>query len=258
MGRPPATTDRVIAQLAADIVSGTTKSGEPMYPAGSWLPSTRKLAATYNASRNTVMGALRILAGRDLVDLHEDQGATVTVRKFLIVTRKDYGAAEDEEEWRGFPPAVVEAGKEHFLEIVSSREVPASREVAKRLGIPADTTVFERDRRQGYIESGKQVPVQRATSWYTMATVQAVPEIRTVPEFDPPPVRQRMLELERAIHYEHVIEWQPGDPDMWSFLELPEGTPLAEVWRECIDNETGERLEVTRIIDDARRVKIKY
>jgi GntR family transcriptional regulator len=104
---------------------------------GGQLPSELELRGRYNASRNTVLDAIRILKDEGLVETRPGQGWFATVRIVPFVNSIDWedGTAITEAKARGripgFTPPIV-------------RQQPASAEMADRLGVPAGTEMIVR------------------------------------------------------------------------------------------------------------------
>lgn len=249
MGRPPTVVLGVVDRIAEDIHNGT-------YRPGQWLPATRTLSETLGVSRATVIRALEILADRGKVVIHGGKGARVATR-YVILTRANYEPTVDEETWRGLPPAILRAGETPYTDIIGNAEVPAPPRAAEKLGIPSGAVVFERARLQGAIQDDFRLPIQWATSWYPPSTVDTVPEIRDMPEVDPPPVRRRMLDAGRQIHAETVAIARFAIERERDLLGLPDPAVVIVAWRVWKD-EHGATVEAIRIVDDARRVKISY
>lgn len=61
MAKPPVKAHQLAAQLAEQISAGEL-------PTGSWLPSERQLAETYEAGRSTVRQAIQVLINQGLVE----------------------------------------------------------------------------------------------------------------------------------------------------------------------------------------------
>lgn len=249
MGRPPDVTTRLVTQVEEKIRTG-------VYPPGSEL-RIRRLSAVFHVSRNTVTKALRELEAGGLVTRRRGEVARVTTR-YTIISAANQSPTLDEEPWRGLPPAVVRAGGKPYCK-VKSREVPAPSRVATYLDVPAGTPVIERARVQGAVEEGGETPVQLATSWYPADTVATVPEIVERLDIDPPPVRRRVLDAGREVHYEHTAEFRSASDVEARLLDLPEeGAYVVEVWRACVDHQTLVPVEVTLMVIDAKRVRLRY
>ena len=249
VSRPDDVTQRLVTQIEAGITAGA-------YPPGTQLRG-RQLARDLGASRNTVAKAIDTLRARGLVTSERGEIARVTTR-YTIIAVADRAAARDEEQWRGLPPAVARAGGEYYCDVTRSEDVPVPPDVATRLGVPAGTPVAVRARVQGAVEGGRKTPVQLATSWYTAETAAAVPEVRSRPDVDPPPVRRRMLDAGREIHYEHTAEFRAAADVEREALGLDEGAWVVEVWRLCVDHRTKVPIEVTLMVIDARKARLRY
>ena len=250
MARPPSVMKRVAAKLAADIGTG-------VYLPGGDLPSDHQLSVDLRANRKTVKSAIGDLAKRGLV-VRSQEGVTTVADRYTIITRVGYDTARDEEPWRGLPPAIARTGDEPFTDVTFNAEAPVFPGAAARLGIPDGTTVFRRDRIQGVARNGLRVAVQLASSWYSMDLLAVVPEIATEPGTDPAPVRRRMLDVGRLIHYEHTVAGRLGDHDELVRLGLPKGAIVLDVWRLCVETSAGSPVEVTRMVMDATRTEIGY
>ncbi len=250
MGRPPSVMKRVAARLEADIATD-------VYRPGGSLPSDRKLSDALGANRATVRSALGDLARRGLV-VRSEEGVTTVADRYTIIARASYDTARDEEPWRGFPPAVARTGDQPFTDVTGNAETRVPADAAMWLGTPDGTAVFRRDRVQGVIRGGLRIAVQLATTWYLTSLLDAVPEIVSAPDIDPAPVRRRMLDAERNIHYEHTVIGRHADRDERLMLRLPETAVVLDVWRLCVEDSSGEPVEVTRMVMDAKKAQIRY
>ena len=180
-----------------------------------------------------------------------------TAVRYRILTRGSYTPAVTEQAWLGFPPAVARAGDEPYTKVASNTDATVPIGVYARLGVPMETTVFERVRTQGAVVDGQAVPIQLATSWYPLDVVRLVPEIRRSPHLDPPPVRHRMIATGRLIHAESTTCGRFATGEERAQLRLPDPAVVLQTWRVWKD-EQDRVVEVTRIVDDARWVEVSY
>lgn len=252
MARSTALVDSVADSIAKKIAVG----GE-YRDVHRWITPARTIAEREGVHRSTVARALAQLAERGVVVLVPNQGAKVAQPK-LVVTRTVSDILTGVGEWRGFPASVVNAGGTPFNDIVSAREVAASAVVSDWLGITEGTAVYERVREQGAVEDGVKVLMQMSWSWFTMRVVDDVPAIRSTPTSGPSRIRARVVEAGYRPRYEHEICGRFADDSECELFGLDAHAVLLDVWRTCVDDRTGETIEVTRMIDDAQRVKLRY
>lgn len=250
MARTPELTDSVVEQIAARINEGT-------YPAGGWLPKAVALGTEFGIHRRTVDRVLDRLQERGLVVRHPHKGATVVKRHgMIVITAADI--LEGAGDWRGFPASVYRAGGLPFNDITSAGDVPAPPEVARQLGVPEGTTVYERTRIQGEVEHGKRRPAQVSWSWSTMELVARVPAIRATPTTGPSPVRARVEDAGYRLSYAGRAKARHATPVERELLELAGDTAVVfDIWRTCFDQE-GRPVETSRLIDDAEQVELAY
>ena len=250
MARTSSVVDHVVDQIAERIAAGD-------YPPGRWLPPAGELGAALGVHRTTVGRALKKLSANGVVVLYPNQGAKVATRSEVIVlTAADI--LEGAGDWRGFPASVYRAGGQPFNDITSAGEVPASADVASRLGVEAGSTVFARARIQGEVENGHRIPIQLSWSWFTMELADRVPAIRATPASGPSPVRDRVAEAGYRVRYDGRVKARHASPMERGLLELDGETAIVlDIWRTCIDGR-GRPVEVSRLVDDAEKVELSY
>lgn len=251
LGRPPDVMERVAAQIAAEIAVGT-------YPAGSKLPSIRKLEARFRTSKETVSKALDALHDSGHITRRPGKGAIVNRRQHTVTNRAATDIVRGEEEWRGLTAAVRRSGGQPYSVITGVAEIPASEEIATRLDVPLDTPVVKRARIQGAVEEGHRVPIQLSWSYYRLGVADRVPGIRQEAERGPTQIRSEIVKAYGAVRYEHNTDARFATAGECDLLGLPDTSIVFDVWRTCTEVESGILLEVTRIVMDARKVTLNY
>jgi GntR family transcriptional regulator len=156
MGRHP-----TVAVDVADLL--TTRIGAGKYVPGNLLPATRRLQEELGVSRSAVIGGIRILAERGLVEIQKNRGAKVTgeiphksgLARALSVRRTG----------RIYAPG-------EYARITAAELVAAPADVAGGLRLEPGTQVIRRHRvtynGNGTIESA-------STSWYDGVLSDAAP-----------------------------------------------------------------------------------
>ncbi|MFM7533479.1 MAG: GntR family transcriptional regulator [Rubrivivax sp.] len=112
--------------LIQDIVGGR-------YPVGGSLPSEAELCVQLQVSRHTMREALRILEAAGLISRRQGSGSEVVASTPPVRFRQNVDSIED----------LLQYGNESRLQLLSTRERPATADVAVRLGCAVGTPCVE-------------------------------------------------------------------------------------------------------------------
>lgn len=235
----------VKAEQTADAITHQITAGR--YAPTTWLPSLRDLAKEYQADPRTISHALEIVRDRQLIELVPNRGARVLARP---VQRDAADITRQIGAWRGFHAAATRAGAEAYTDTHHIGDVPASPDVAARLGIPVGTTVLERGRVQGVLRDGVRQPIQISATWVRNEVVDRVPILRQH-NTGPGGMGSRFNEAGYTVRYEESVTARMPDSDELEQLAMEQGAPVLVAWRRCVDQD-DQPLEVTvRIINPA-------
>ena len=145
------------SRIAADVAAAIERS---VYPEGTTLPAASELAVRIAFNRHTVRQALRHLQDLGLVTVERGRGTIVRGQRFpyrlgrRVSFRTNFGAA----------------GVEADGEVIESQIEEAGADVAKQLGIPQGTRVWEIE----MLSRAAGVAVSRSVRWLS---VERFPEI---------------------------------------------------------------------------------
>ena len=159
---------QIADQLRRMIESGDLK-------AGTQVPTEDQLMEEYRASRNTVRGALKELATRNLVYTLHGKGTFVSerVRPIIITLTSDPETGRGGGEGRVYTTEVAASGRDPQmgpLEVSLTRAIPA---IAASLQIPEKTEVIVRHE-NGHVDG---LPWQRQTSYYPRSLEARAPRL---------------------------------------------------------------------------------
>ncbi len=120
---------RLIAAIGKGIVSG-------LYPAGTLMPRESELMAEYEASRSSLREALKVLAGKGLIEMRQNVGTRVRERELWNIFDADVLAWHHSE---GIGTSILE-------ELVELRQMiePAAAELAASRALMSDLTRISR------------------------------------------------------------------------------------------------------------------
>jgi GntR family transcriptional regulator len=229
---------RPLQVRVADDIRAKIETGE--YGPGQQLPTFDELADTYLCSLAVI---------RKAVDLLKQQGLLITVQGKGTYVRERARARRHGTDrysrgrWSaGTPILVAEAAQqglkaEQLMRFLGT--VPAPAAVAERLGAEPGTPVHVR--RRTTLIDGR--PNQLADSYYDLALTEAVPALRnedTGPGGGFARIEEAGCRLGRI--REEIAIRMPTGPES-AALQLPEGTPVAELIRTVYDLQ-GHPVEV--------------
>ncbi|HVX77871.1 MAG TPA: phosphonate metabolism transcriptional regulator PhnF [Bradyrhizobium sp.] len=121
------------------------------YPAGEKLPGETEIAETYRVNRHTVRRALAALAERGLVRAERGSGTYVEAAKLAYPLRSR----------TRFSEIVGAGGREPRGQLIAATEEPASRELAKLLGLKVGAPLV----RIEALRLADRAPICVSTTW---------------------------------------------------------------------------------------------
>jgi GntR family transcriptional regulator len=228
----------------ADDLRGKIDSGE--IAQGAQLPTEIELMDEYDASRNTVRDAIKLLTTRGMVEPRPGQGTFVIekINPFVTTLTSEPVTGQGGGEGRIYI-AEVEAGRRTPTVSDPRVEVQRANEpIADVLRIKEGDQVVSRHF-QRFIDG---VPFSLQTSFYPMTLVLQgatrlieatdIPEGTVVYLADTPGVKQ--------VGYRDSIQVRPPDNQEASFFRIPADgqIPVFEIYRVAFD-ENGDRIRLT-------------
>jgi GntR family transcriptional regulator len=227
-------------QIAEDLRQ-KIESGE--LARGSQLPTELELRELYDASRNTVRDAVKLLITRGLVETRPGQGTFVVekIEPYVTILTGEADASAVE-------------GDIYINEVTAKRRVPATSdprveiqqatdEVTEGLQVTAGTTVISRHQKR-YIDG---IPFSLQTSFYPMSLVERGAEkLIQAPNIPRGAVAYlRGLGLDQ-VGYRDKVRVRVPDPTEAAFFKLPDDGRVAvfEVRRTAFD-EQGRPFRLT-------------
>jgi DNA-binding GntR family transcriptional regulator len=220
--------------LQARIYSGAS-------PPGSLLGTEKELAETFGVSRITIQKALQALHQEGLIDRQRARGTFVAPSIKQRVPIALHGYLED----------ILLLGETGKTLEVERDEVPASDEVAERLGIPAGSTVVRVRRLRTQIED---IPFTWVTNYLPMDIARLVDldELRTRSVTD---LLDRTPGL-RLTQGHETISAEAADEELAARLRVPVGTPLLLVERE-LQTEAGRTVDLGYFYSRNKRYTVR-
>ena len=223
---------RPLQVRVADDIRAKIETGE--YAPGQQLPTYDALAETYLCSLAVIRKAIDLLKQQGL--LITEQGKGTFVRERARARRHGMDRYSRARWSAGAAILIAEAsqqGREATQLLRFLGTAPAPEAVAERLGIEPGTPVHVR-RRTTYIDGR---PNQLADSYYPLELAEAVPAIKdedTGPGGGFARIEEAGYRLARI--REEIALRMPTGPESF-VLELPEGTPVAELVRTVHDTQ---------------------
>jgi GntR family transcriptional regulator len=222
--------DRPVYKQIADIIRDHIDDGD-LGP-GDRLPSETDLVQRFGTARATVRSALEVLAGEGRVTSARGIGVFVRERHTgSVVVRQttDRFAREHREAGKSTLDVDGEAsGVRLRQEVLALEETPAPPEVAERLQVPSDTTVFARRRLVYLDEDG--TPMQLADSYIPLALANG----RTrEPDSGPGGTYARIEETlgRRLTRFTEELTFRMPTPSETHRLRLGPGIPVVNLIR---------------------------
>jgi len=234
----PTTDARPLQVRIADDIRMKIETGE--YPPGHQIPTLGAIAADYSCSGAPVRAAVEALKQQGLLISRQGKGTFVRDRARARRHGMDrYSRAR----WSGGTAILIaeaaQQGHEAGQVLRFLGTAPAPDAVAERLGIDPDTEVHVR--RRTTTVGGR--PNQLADSYYPPDVSEAAPALKEE-DTGPGGGFARIEEAGRRLARirEEIALRMPTGPES-AALELPEGTPVAELIRTTYDDQ-GLALEV--------------
>ena len=203
---------QIADQLRRMIESGDLK-------AGTQIPTEDQLMEEYQASRNTVRGALKELAARSLVYTRHGKGTFVSerVRPIIITLTSDPETGRGGGEGRVYTTEVAASGRDPqmgTLEVSLMRARPA---IAAPLQISEKTEVIVRHE-NGYVDG---LPWQRQTSYYPRSLEASAPRLLETSSIEEGVVTYLAGLGIKQRGYRDEITWRTPDETETSYFDLP-------------------------------------
>lgn len=214
-------------RLIADDLTKKIESGQ--IPPGEQLPTELELQDEYDASRNTVRDAIKLLGQRQLVVTHPGRGtfAAKKITPFPVELSPPHGVGSGGDEGSAYVAAVRVQNRRPSTSDPRVEIRKADALVARRLQIEEGARVVSRHQ-QRFIDDE---PWSRQTSFYPMAFVTRGAE-RLVDAVDVEEGVVKYLEQELGLHqagYQDQITVRPPNPEEMRFFDLPETTGVTVI-----------------------------
>src|SRR6201985_2237318 len=136
-------------RLVADVIERGIAEGR--FAAGEKLPGEMEIAETYRVNRHTVRRALAALAERGLVRAERGSGTYVEAARLAYPLRPR----------TRFSEIVGAGGREPRGQLIAATEEPATRELAKLLGLKTGTALI----RIEALRLAHRAPICVSTTW---------------------------------------------------------------------------------------------
>jgi len=234
-------TDPRYRQIAEDLRE-QIESGELAH--GTQLPTELELRERYDASRNTVRDAIKLLIARGMVETRPGQGTFVVeqIIPYVIMVKPETGSGLGE---GANYASEIEAGSRKPKESVPRVEVKlATGVIASELQLQDDSEVVSRHQ-QRYIDG---TPYSLQTSFYPMSLVEQgavrILQAAEIPEGVVTYVREVLGK--KQVSWRDKITVRTPDANEANFFRVPDDGRIAvfETFRTSFD-ESGEPLRLT-------------
>jgi len=226
-------TEPIYRQIADDL-RGKIESDEIAH--GAQLPTEIELMGRYDASRNTVRDAIKLLATRGLVETRPGQGTFVLEKVSpYVTTLSDPDIGEDRGLYRSELAAPRHSESTHPKVGIQR----ASGRVAKELHLDPGSTVISRHQ-QRYIDGA---PWSLQTSFYPMRLVeQGASQLIQAADIRPGVVSylREALGIEQAGWRDTIIVRASNEEEAGFFRLSDDGrVSMIEDWRTAFDQHTA-------------------
>ncbi|MFC8521087.1 GntR family transcriptional regulator [Streptomyces sp. NPDC057257] len=245
--------DKPRSQQIADELREAIQSGH--YRPGAKLPSQRALAEQYDAARNTVDEALKILSREGLVTSEWGRGVFVREKRALIRLGSDRYSPKYRE--TGLSPFLIECakqGKTGRFEVLGIERVKPDPEVAKQLKVSEKSKSVLRRENVFYADED---PVYRVTTLipWSIAQGTGLTQEEVPHQYGIHGVFEETGHIMARINDE--ITARMPTPEEVQHLKLPPGVPVIEVVHTSID-QAGEPYELTTFVMRADMNGLSY
>lgn len=226
----------------ADQLRRMIESGD--LTAGTQIPTEDQLMEEYQASRNTVRGALKELAARGLVYTRHGKGTFVSerMRPIIITLTSDPETGRGGGEGHVYTTEVAASGRDPQMGTLEVRLMIAGPAIAALLQIPEKTEVIVRQE-NGYVDG---LPWQRQTSYYPRSLEASAPRL-----FETSNIREGVVTYLAGLGieqcgYRDEITWRTPDETETSYFDLPADghIQVVEIRRITFD-QNGSRVRLT-------------
>jgi GntR family transcriptional regulator len=228
----------------ADDLRGKIEVGE--IAQGAQLPTEIELMEQYDASRNTVRDAIKLLTARDLVETRPGQGTFVVERinPFVTTLTEDPVTGRGGGEQNVYIAEVQAGGRTPTVSVPRVEVQQANAAMADALRIEEGDQVVSRHQ-QRFIDG---TPFSLQTTFYPMGLVQRG-ATRLIEATDLPEGTVAYLADTlgiKQVAYRDSVQARPPDETETSFFRLPPDgrVPVFEVYRIAFDEE-GNRIRLT-------------
>jgi GntR family transcriptional regulator len=229
----------IAADLLAQIKSGELKAGDK-------LPTEDALQEKYEASRNTVRGAIALLVEQNLIETRPGQGTFVTVKidPFVtILSTETPGIDGGGTEGATYLSTVTKQHREPRLTIPKIEVQPCPKHIAVRLGIqPADQVISRHQKR--YID---ELPWSLQTSFYPFEWAKRADRLLIAADIEEGTVKYlaETLQLEQVGYRDWITFRLPLDDEV-DFFGIGRNQAMSEIFRTGFtDDGTATRVTVT-------------
>ncbi len=219
-------------------------------PQGSQLPTEIELMEQYNASRNTVRDAIKLLTTRTLVETRPGQGTYVVEKINPFVTTLTSDARSGDESI--YIAEVEEGGRKPTLSPPRVEVQNASETIADALRLEVGAQVISRHQRR-FIDG---IPWSMQTSYYPMSfALSGATKLLQADSIEGGAVAyvEKELKLDQT-GYRDSIAVRPPDTDESAFFRLPADGRIQvfEIFRIGFSR-NGQRLRLTITVYPADR-----
>lgn len=235
---------RIVADLRAAIERGELRDGDP-------LPSLADLCTEYQVSKATAQKAVKLAVAEGLATGQAGRGVYARVWAPVMRRMPDrYALAAD-----GSADSVHDvdtAGRALAVDLVDVDRVPAPREVADLLGLPAGAETVRRHR--VYQVDGR--PASIGTSWYPADIAADTPIEQPNPGRGGTP--RRLAELgHRPVEMVETVTIRPPSAAEVDDLALIEGQRVVDIMRVVVAS-SGRAVEVSHMVAGDATYRLVY
>lgn len=242
-GEPPLY-QKIADELRQQILDGALAAGDR-------LPPERNLAEQYGAALMTVRRALGTLREEGLTESRRGSGSYVRAFRPIVRNALKRLSADQWGEGRSMWELDIE-DRELIATDVQIEQLPATREIARGLGVEEGERVWRRSRK--YLVDG--TPVLRAVSHIPHDCAEGTRI--TQRDTGPGGVYAQLAEAgHKPTSFREEVRCRMPTAAEVNDLKLAAGSPVAEINRYAYE-ESGRAVEINRMILDASRYLLVY